>query len=382
MEESAHRVLQLLAPDPELHFTTYLFAAKRDPQIPSELSATVDIGASVEKLLEPFNRNKPTRHELREVQAEWARLQVLLAKNAVGRAMDLRPNDSHVILSFYLTSMGFVAQHVASALDIPHIACSRGSDLGRDMYEPEQIAALQFVARRATTLVTACTEPRLVAQRVLERAGAVRVVYNSLPVHIRPIWKRQQRDTVRLVTVCGYSVKKGTAILLEAVAGLIDESLPVELSIIGAVGVGRWDAICQSFLERYPGRLSCRRWMPKSELEAHILDADIYCSASLFEGFGNATLLALALGIPIVASATGALIDFAPNLRHIALAPPGDVGQFRDELRTMVLRTMDGTLEVSTGGVRDVVEQLSPDKERGDWQAIIRGAAARRGDNR
>jgi glycosyltransferase involved in cell wall biosynthesis len=375
MEESAQRVLQLLSPDPELHLTTYLFAAKRDPEIPSGLSATVNIGAMVDKLLSPLSRNKPTQQEIREVLAEWARLQVLLAKTAVRREMDLRPNDTHLILSFYLTSMGFVGQHVASALDIPHIACSRGSDLGRDIYLPEQIAALQFVARKATALVTPSAEHRLVAQKVLERAGAVRVVYNSLPVHIRPLWRRRQRDTVRLVTVCGYSVRKGTATLLEAVAELIDESLPVELSIIGPVGLGSWETIRRSFLERYPGRLSFRERIPKSELEAHILDADIYCSASLSEGCSNATMLALALGIPIVSSATGALVDLALNLRHVALAPPGNVGQFRDALRMMVLQIMGGTLEVSTRGVLDVVERLSPNKERDDWQAIIRGVA-------
>lgn len=376
MEESAHRVLQLLSPDPELHFTTYLFAAKHDPEIPSGLSATVNIGALVDKLLNPFDRNKPTQQEVREVLAEWPRLQVLLAKTAVRRAMDHRPNDTHLILSFYLTSMGFVGQHVASALDIPHIACSRGSDLGRDIYSPEHIPALQFVARRATALVTSCTEPRLVAERMLERADAVHVVHNSLPPHLRPIWTRRRRDTVRLISISGYSVKKGTAILLQAVAELLHESLPVELSIFGSVGPGGWETLCGSFLERYPGKLSFHKWIPKAELEAHILDADIYCSASLFEGFSNANMLALALGIPIVGSATGALIDFAANLKHVALVPPGSVEQFRDELRTMVLRTMDGTLEVSTRGVLDVVERLSPNKERDEWQALIRGVAA------
>lgn len=377
MEESALRVLQLLSSDPELHLTTYLFAAKHDPELPSELSATVNIGVLVDKLLGPFNRDKPTQHEIRETLAEWSRLRVLLAKSAVRHEMDLRPNHTHLILSFYLSSTGFIAQHVAGALDIPHIACARGSDLGRDLYSPEQIAALQFVSRQATALVTPSTESSLIAQKILQRADAVHVVYNSLPAHIQTIWRRQQRETVRLVTLGGYSVKKGTAILLEAVAQLIDESLPVELSIIGPVGPGSWETICQSFLERYPGRLSLRKRVPKSELEAHILDADIYCSASLFEGFSNATMLAFALGIPIVSSATGALIDFSSNLSHVALAPPGDVEQFRDELRTMVLRTIDGTLEVSSGGVVDVVERLSPDRERDEWQAIIQGVARR-----
>lgn len=375
MEESAYRVLQLLSPDPELHLTTYLFAARHDPEIPSELSATINIGVLVDKLLDPFNKNNPSKQEVREALAEWPRLQVLLAKAAVRRAMDLRPNDTHLLLSFYLTSMGFVGQHVASALEIPHIACSRGSDLGRDIYSSEQLAALQFVARKATALVTASAGLRMVAQEVLEKADAVHVVYNSLPSHIRPIWTRRQRSTVKLVTVGGYSVKKGTAILLDAVAGLLDEALPVDLSIIGPVGLGNWETICQSFLERYPGRMRFHPWMPKSELEAHILDADIYCSASLFEGFSNATMLALALGIPVVSSATGAVIDFASDLRHVTLAPPGDVEQFRNQLRAMVLRTMDGTLEVNTRGVLDVVERLSPQKERDDWLAIIRAVA-------
>ncbi len=375
MEESALRVLQLLSPDSELRLTTYLFAAKRDPEIPSDLSATVNIGALVDKLLSPFNRDKPTKEEVREVLAEWPRMQVLSAKNAVRREMELRPNDTHLILSFYLNSMGLIGQHVASALDIPHIACSRGSDLGRDLYAQEQIAALQFVATRAAALVTMSAEARLVAQKVLGRTGPVHVVHNSLPSHIRPIWRRHQRDTVKLVTVGGYSVKKGTAILLEAVAGLIDESLPVELSIIGPVRLGSWAAICSSFLERYPGRGTFRKWIPKSELEAHILDADIYCSASLFEGFSNANALALGLGIPIVGSATGALLDFASNLTHVALAPPGDVEQFRNQLRTMVQRTIDGTLEVSTGGVLDVIARLSPEREQANWRAIIREVA-------
>lgn len=125
MEETAQRLLQLVSPDPELQLTTYLFAARHDPEIPPELSATVNIGAFVDKMLSPLNRNKPSKQEVREVLAEWTRLQVLGARTAVRREMDLHPDDTHVILSFYLTMIRFVGQHVASALDSPHRFRSR-----------------------------------------------------------------------------------------------------------------------------------------------------------------------------------------------------------------------------------------------------------------
>lgn len=117
--------------------------------------------------------------------------------------------------------------------------------------------------------------------------------------------------------------------------------------------------------------LSLAGWLSGADVEARLLDADIYCTATLSEGCPNATMLALALGLPTVASATGAPLDFMAEATHVALAPPGDVGSFTQALRGAVQRTVERSWTIDRRAVNRMIEALSPDRETTAWRRVL-----------
>src|SRR5262249_30997163 len=146
------------------------------------------------------------------------RLQVLLLRREIHRELINRPADHHLLLSFYLSTAGFVAQHVASEFGLAHVACARGSDVGRDIFTQDGVGAVEFVLRRASCVVTMNLEHRRFIRDIIGRREDVYTIYNAIPPHVRPVWTRNTSGTVRLVSLGGYSVKKGTNILLKSVA--------------------------------------------------------------------------------------------------------------------------------------------------------------------
>ena len=82
----------------------------------------------------------------------------------------------------------------------------------------------------------------------------------------------------------------------------------------------------------------------RKDIESLLVSKDIYCSASLSEGCSNATMLALGLGMPVVSTATGALVDLASGCQHVAITTVPVVDEFTDALRRFARRTLEGTL--------------------------------------
>jgi glycosyltransferase involved in cell wall biosynthesis len=150
-----------------------------------------------------------------------------------------------------------------------------------------------------------------------------------------PVAKGSADRRLRLLCVGTVTPRKGQELLVRAIAGVdgdwvltIGGSLernPVEArrlrSAIAAAGLGE--------RVRLAGELG------EAELAAHYAAADLFVSASLYEGYGMALAEAVAHGLPIVAVAGGAVADTLP-LGAGLLVPPGDVPALRNAIRRCV----------------------------------------------
>jgi glycosyltransferase involved in cell wall biosynthesis len=366
MEESALRLIKLLGSDPQFRIVTYVLSGPLGlGQCPPEIARTIDISSEMSEFGGPMAR------QLSNIsQDQRARVQILMARNAA-RELCHSHEGNHVVLSFYLSTAGFVAQQIASEMQMPHIACSRGSDLGHNLFMPDRVGTIEFVIRRATRVVTTSSEHRQFIETILGRSDGVHTIYNALPENIHPVWAPHKRERVRLVSAGGYCVKKGTQTLLQAVAQLLDEGSPIELSIVGPTRKGAWGDLRQVFSTRYGGRIAFGDMIEKEQVESFMLRGDVYCSASLAEGCANAAMLALGIGMPIVCTATGALSDIAAGFSHVIMSPPGNVREFASALRRAVSCIREGRLKVDVNGVQHALRLLSVERERNEWKKLL-----------
>ncbi|HEY6138623.1 MAG TPA: glycosyltransferase family 4 protein [Thermoanaerobaculia bacterium] len=357
MEASAARIARFLASDPENRVVTHAMESLSDGCL----------GAQAARIMRPLAEER----DWFETVSEWFRLRTLLLRNFV--ACDLRAHPgTHVLLSFFLGSSGFIAQNVAADFGLSHVAAARGTDLGRGLFSPAEAVRVQYVLRHATSVVVTNREHDHYVRAVGGRTIGVQTIYNALPPSVAPVWERSGRNAVRLVTAGGFTLKKGTHLLVESVMRLLDEGLPVELAVAGPEEKREfWRELRQAL----PPAIAGVGVLRPEEIEPFLLGGDLFCSASLSEGCSNVTMTALGLGMPIVSTRTGALPDLASDLGHVRMTPPADVDAFTGALRDAVQAMRAGSLYVDRAAVRAAVAPLTAEEERSRWLAVIARAA-------
>jgi len=131
---------------------------------------------------------------------------------------------------------------------------------------------------------------------------------------------------VRLLAVGAVVPRKGYDVLIAALAGLAD--LPWRLSIAGDRGrdpqtAARLDEdIARRKLNE---RIVVLGAVPSPRLAELYVGADLFVLASRFEGYGMAYAEAIAHGLPVIGTATGATSDTVPYGAGILVAPDDPV---------------------------------------------------------
>ncbi|HVG52237.1 MAG TPA: glycosyltransferase family 4 protein [Xanthobacteraceae bacterium] len=139
----------------------------------------------------------------------------------------------------------------------------------------------------------------------------------------------------RLLSVGSVVPRKGYDVLIAALAPLRD--LPWRLTIVGdntralATTAAVRDAVAAAGLN---DRIQLTGAISDSALADAYLKADVFVTASHFEGYGMAATTAIACGLPIVATAGGALSQTLGGTG--LLVPPNDISALRDALRRMI----------------------------------------------
>ena len=199
---------------------------------------------------------------------------------------------------------------------------------------PASAAALERSERDALGLVRAVivTSPRTAATLTTLMSVPESRITVALPgTDPAPLAPGSNDGKLRLLCVGTVTPRKGQAFLVEALAG-VDGAW--ELTIGGslerdpAAGESLRAAINSAGLGQ---RIHLAGELDEAALAASYAAADLFVSASLYEGYGMALAEALAHGLPIVAAAGGAVPDTVPAAAGL-LVPPGDVAALRAAL--------------------------------------------------
>lgn len=346
----------------------------RDPH-PSHHGLTVVHLSNREPMLEPYCGNEQAA--LRA--AESSRLAALLLRNAVDDKRQSYAGARHLMISFYASGTGFIAQMAAISLGMPHIASLRGTDFELDAFDAKKLPKLRAAIEGATQVVTTNRAQASALATMFKLRRPIRTIHNALPgASSRPLWQPPPADSVRLVSDCGFSGRKATHLLLGAAAALIDRGLPVSLTVLGAdfwlESHAYWEQCRQSYLARYPDWFNFPGQVSHEELDRYLLSSHIFCSASLAEGSSMGRIRALTIGIPIVSTANGALVDLAARCRHVRLCRAADGEALATELEKTIVEIRAGTLQPDPQLVERWRRHFSLERERTEWISAIEAA--------
>jgi glycosyltransferase involved in cell wall biosynthesis len=127
--------------------------------------------------------------------------------------------------------------------------------------------------------------------------------------------------------------EKGFDVLIQAVEQLLDEGHELELSIAGD---GAQAAGLSAQIDRSRHRAHLRLLGFVEDLRPFYDSIDVFCVSSLGEGLPNVALEAMAMSLPIVATAVGGLPAVVDDGRNGLLCAPGSPDALREALRSLV----------------------------------------------
>jgi glycosyltransferase involved in cell wall biosynthesis len=306
--------------------------------------------------------------------SEWHRLDYLSIKSIIEEELASH-GGKHRLLSFGISSCGFVAQQVSLSLGVPHVVSVRGNDFSSHFFDPLRLSCIEYVAKRANLIVTTNEDQRrMIISAFGVNSAIVKRIHSGLSYPAKHSWSEQRgHKDVRLYSDCGYSYKKGTHILLEAFRR-VAELFPVTLRIVGSTEPEReqyWHRYRKNFLAEWSGKIFFEDHVSPQQAAALLSEHDLYCSATLGEGCSQARIGAMSSGIPIVTTDCGEVRDLVLGVPHVFTAPPGDVGAFTDKLKLACSNFLNGRLSVDLKTVAQWQDYFQPEREMREWKSAL-----------
>ncbi|HWQ88643.1 MAG TPA: glycosyltransferase family 4 protein [Desulfitobacteriaceae bacterium] len=250
----------------------------------------------------------------------------------------LKREKVDLILSFYLLNAGYIAQFAANELELPYVAGVRGNDIGRNIFNVERFAVIQWVVKNCDRIV--CVNSHLRKRLLLafpEAKENTRVIPNSVADNlgeeiITENHENRQKVThatgwddeaLRIVFIGTLREKKGVVTLLKSLS-LLRIRIPARLLIVGPE-IGTIETkLCGNLWSQLKdeGILFVTGKVPRSEVAAWASGCDIVVMPSLDDGMANGLLEGMALGLCPVASEV--FTDVIANGENGMIVPIGD----------------------------------------------------------
>jgi glycosyltransferase involved in cell wall biosynthesis len=182
-------------------------------------------------------------------------------------------------------------------------------------------------------VVTSAPTARLLAAYDVEPA---RVSVVEPGTHPAPLARGSQTGCIAMLCVATLTPRKGHALLFRALAAIRDAEWTLT-----CVGSRELDPMLTTRLRAelqslgVAGRVSLPGEMVGDALAARYDAADVFVLATHFEGYGMAVAEALARGLPVISTTTGAIPALVGDNAGL-LVPPGDGDAFARALRQFV----------------------------------------------
>lgn len=257
------------------------------------------------------------------------------ARYRAGARLEALPDDTTVMIDgLALGALPEVAAAQARRIDlvalVHHPLCL---ETGLDPAAARALEASERAALAQVRAVVVTSRPTAATLATLMGVPAERISVALPGSDPEPVARGSGGHGCRMLSVGAVTPRKAHALLVAALAGLAD--LPWQLDLAGSTA--RDPATAATLKATIAEHGLVERVHLLGELDGEALAgrydaADLFVSASLYEGYGMALADALARGLPVVTAAGGAVAETLPPGAGL-LVPPGDVEALGAALR-------------------------------------------------
>jgi len=286
------------------------------------------------------------------------------------------------IVHTHLVLSQFWGRRAALAAGIGRIVSSEQNAYRFKTYPPFRWIEQRLT--RATERVIACSEH--VRDHLVRRVGLppqkVALVYNGVdtdafapvdPADPERVEARAQLGIgpgEKVIGTVGHlNRQKGHALLIEAMAGVLEYEPAARLVIAGR---GPLRAQLEALAAAHGVADTVRFAGLVGDVLRLLKALDVFVFPSLWEGFGIALIEAMATGLPVVASATGGIKEIVEDGVSGLLVPVGD-GRRLTEALIRVLYETTFARQLGSGGRVRVCERFSLERTTARMASIYRG---------
>jgi len=252
---------------------------------------------------------------------------------------EFRPDIVHVFFGVPDGPLGWLLKRLYR---LPYVISLRGADVPSD--EVKRFARhykvlqpfITYLWRDADALVAVSNGLRSHAEKVAPDIP-IQVIPNAIDLsQFTPPRQRDTHGPVRLLYVGRFTATKNVETLIEAVHILAQREVgDFELELVGE-GTQR-PQLERMVAER--GLARCVRfsdWVPRERIADYYRRADIFATATTWEGMPNTVLEAMACGLPIVGTQVPGLQELVQDTVNGYLVPPRDPVALADALALLI----------------------------------------------
>jgi glycosyltransferase involved in cell wall biosynthesis len=270
---------------------------------------------------------------------EMATFMISGAWYSLWQVREYRPDLVHIFFGIPDGPIGWLLKRVYG---LPYVISLRGADVPSDEVKrfAKHYSALRPFIRwlwhDADALVAVSNGLRSYA---LETAPdlPIQVISNAIDLSaFIPALRQQTGGVVRLLYVGRFNIFKNVETLVEAVGKL--NQMDVGEFELRLVGEGEQRAV----LERMVSELDLTRrvhfvgWVPRDQIAEQYRRADVFATATTWEGMPNTVLEAMACGLPIVGTQASGLHELVRDGVNGYLVPVRDSDALAEALALMI----------------------------------------------
>ncbi len=292
-----------------------------------------------------------------------------LTLQMMGQCIEKLHYEEHfdVLHSFFLYPMGYVTGLLSKRFKLPHIVTIVGNDVKRYIFSPEKAFVCKSGLENSDIVVALSADLVEMADALFPIHDKSRIIYNSVK-QPQNIWAKGRNSNIVVGCAGIFKYAKGLPYLFKAIGEIVQRH-NITLELVGQVRESEAEML-EWMTDRTDLRdvLVLKPAIPHDEIPNWLRGLDIFVLPSLTEGCPNILMEALAVGLPCIATRTGANDVLIEDGRSGLLAPWGDSTAILGALEKLI---NDPKLAAGLGrAASERMKLFSQEVEREAWKSV------------